>query len=118
MKKPRTWRIDNPVYNYSLFVRHGGTVAEANRWANSKVGGDFTKDSPSTRGRCYFDEDWPDHAIWLHVQSGSATVSHEALHSVSHIMRHVGIPLLGDTEEAYCYLLAWTVGEIASRIWK
>lgn len=118
MKNPRTWRIKNPVYGYTLHLRHGGPLADANQWARRVLrGGDFG--DGVAFGRVYVDDARPDHLLWLAESAGTATVAHESLHSVTHIATLMGFPSLSsDTDEPYCYLLAWTVGEICNRVWK
>lgn len=61
----KTWRIDNPVYNYSLFLRCGGTIAEANAWAKRVIGFECDVDTDDACGRTYLPDDSNDHAIWL-----------------------------------------------------
>lgn len=117
MKKPRTWRIHNPVYRYTLHLRHGGTLYDANRWAKRILhGGDFS--DGIAIGRVYTDDCRLDHLLWLSRSANADTIAHEALHSVTHIATLVGFPQIShDTDEPYCYLLQWTVSEIGRRLW-
>lgn len=118
MKKPRTWRIDNPVWDYNLFVRHGGSSTDATRWAERKLGGEFA-DIDGSVGICFAHDGQTNHAIWLSQKAGIGTLAHEALHSVAHIMHVKAMePMSPANDEAYCYLLGWTVAEIGSRIWR
>jgi hypothetical protein len=118
MKKPRTWRIDNPVYRYTLHLRHGGAIYDANEWARKILGGGEFGEG-FVLGRCYTNDARLDHLIWISQPAGHDVVAHEALHSVAHIATLVGFPQINhDTDEPYCYLLGWTVAEIGSRIWK
>ena len=42
-------------------------------------------------------------------------VAHECLHAVSYFLRHKGIPLNDDTEEAYAYYLQFLVRQICGK---
>lgn len=45
---------------------------------------------------------------------GLETLVHELFHLVAYVMRFVQIPLIEETEEAYCYLQGW----LFNKIWK
>jgi hypothetical protein len=119
MKKPRTWRIDNPVYRYAMFLRVDGDLDRARRWAEKQLGTQLSKASrDSTYGRIFLPDDSADHAIVFRDRPGGGVAAHEALHAVCHVMNQRGMePMTPANDEAYCYLLQWTVAEIGKRVW-
>lgn len=119
MKKPRTWRIDNPVYRYSLFLRVDENLDRARRWAEQKLGTQFSKSAKdSTHGRIFLPDDSADHAIVFRGKPGGGVAAHESLHAVCHVMDQRGMERMSPAnDEVYCYLLQWTVSEIGKRLW-
>jgi hypothetical protein len=118
MKKPRTWCIDNPVYNYTMFLRIDEDLDRSMRWAEKKLGRQFSKGT--TQGRIFLPTDSADHAIVFRhkPRPGSGVAAHEALHAVCHVMDQRGMERMSPAnDEAYCYLLQWTVSEIGKRLW-
>ena len=67
---------------------------------------------------CLYIENEPSHLIWFDEVPGGGVAAHEALHSVRHIAITIGLGELCEAnEEAYAYLLAWTVREIGKNFW-
>lgn len=124
MKTPavKTYRVINPLYNYALFVRIGGTWQQAHDWFVQKFGPPGAKDA-SRMGRCkhattFYAEGEPSHMIWFDDRPGAAIVAHEALHSTVHLMKTIGMgPLCEENEEAFAYLQMWVVAAIGDRLW-
>lgn len=114
-QKPTTRRIVNETFHYALFVRVGGTKESAIRFFERKFrpdGGD-TRAQASAIGSVIFADYERSHVCWLSDEANLGVVAHEALHSVSHVMRHAGVgPMCEQNEEAYAYLLQWTVNGI------
>jgi len=56
--------------------------------------------------------------MWFEDTPNGGTVAHEAFHSVIHALttKCLGRPCDAN-EEAYAYLIGWTVQEIAKRVW-
>lgn len=121
-KKLRTFKITNPVYQYIVFIRIGGTVEEAEAWFFKKF-----EIAPENRGatascchaRTLFFDNERSHVIWFDSLPGAGVVSHEAFHSVNHVLRHCGVkaPMEYENEEIWAYLLTWTVQQIGGKIW-
>lgn len=129
--KPKIVRFSkvNDVYQYRLFVILGGTGKEAERWMLKKFKADKVNSSPDdepaspekrNRGATLYLPGESSHVLWFSLLSpGAGIISHEALHSVHHISRVIGLGgLTDDTEEAYAYLVAWTVTAVTGRAWK
>jgi hypothetical protein len=117
-KKLKTFSFVNPIYDYRVFIRVGGTKDEAITWASKKFDCNFGSSKPS-QACAFLPEDDSSHMIWFKDIPGGGVVSHESLHSAAHVLRHVGVgPLTDETEEAYTYLTGWTAREIGRRLWK
>lgn len=117
-QKVHTWEIVNPVYDYSLFVRIGDTRDDTLRWfakefkieEHSSIG-----DGCNSYATVIHYAPTKSHAIWFRKWD-CAIIAHEALHSIRHVMERAQIYLSCSTEEAYAYLLGWTVREITKRL--
>lgn len=117
--KPRTWRIDNHVWRYSLFLRLDDDLDRARHWAEKRLSATFSKAADVSGGRTFMPDDSADHAIVFTAKPGGGVAAHEALHGVCHVMHIRGMQhMTPDNDEAYCYLLQWTVTEIGKRLWK
>lgn len=120
-KKPKvkTVRFVNDVWQYVLFVRIGGTKEQAVQWFEKRFDlkpAEFGKDS--SRGCCIYANGESSHLIWFDDIPGGALAAHEAFHSAVHIGIESGLsPVCEQNEEAYAYLIAWTVHEIGRRFW-
>jgi hypothetical protein len=116
--KVREWKIVNPVYHYVILIRQGGTLKQAIAWAKKKLGCEFRIKGHVTVGRIFIKDDEITHCIWFPEKPGGGTVAHEAYHSIMHVMESVGMERpTRENEEAYAYLLAWTVIEIGRLLW-
>lgn len=119
-KKIRTFKIQNDVWRNMLFVRLGGSGDQALKWFERKFG---ENPKPTvvaeSNGSTIYDTGEKSHLIWFSEQKPSGSlVSHEALHSVKHVLTCSGLgPLTDETEEAYAYLLGWTVRQIGRKVW-
>ncbi|WZO97327.1 hypothetical protein EP7_004352 [Isosphaeraceae bacterium EP7] len=119
-KRIRSFKIENDVWQYVLFVRVGGTREQAESWFDKTFG---EPQSLAWLSKCrnattFYRTDERSHLIWFDAKPGGGIVSHEALHSVQHVLSHSGLgPLSEATEEAYAYLLGWTVMQIGLRLW-
>jgi hypothetical protein len=119
----RTFRIQNPVWQYVLFVRAGGTRDEAERWFRRQFGEppEVSSDGQlwATSAMTFSRRTEKSHLIWFEsLKPDGAIVAHEAVHSVTHALQASGLaPLTEQTEEAYAYLVQWTVKVIGDRLW-
>ena len=118
--KVKTYKVLNPVYSYALFLRIYGTKEEALSWFDKK----FECEQPAVNnlsakeGSFIFTPSKRSHLLWFGDIPGGGLAAHEALHSVKHVLEHAGLgPLNNDTEEAYAYLLDWTVRQIGCKLW-
>lgn len=121
-KPLKSYRIQNDVYSYVLYLLAWGTQDKANAWATKKLEPNqpFDLFNEYMQGRCYFVGDGKSHVLYLPYGDGTGigTVAHEALHSVHHVLSRSGMQALSDeTEEAYAYLMDWTMREIVRRIY-
>lgn len=117
-KRITAFKLENEVWQYALFVRVGGTREQALRWFERKLCGAPETEKSGPYATTFYRNDERSHLIWFEEVPGGGTAAHEALHSVKHVLAHVGLgPLSDDTEEAYAYLLQWTVSEIGRRLW-
>lgn len=115
--KPTVHRFINDVYQYALFVRIGGTREHALRWFEKKFNVAEHESKATVHGSMIFMDDERSHMIWLADAKNLGILAHEALHSVNHVMRGAGVgPMCEDNEEAYAYLLQWTVNRIAGAV--
>ena len=120
LAKTRTFKIENPVWSYVIFVRVGGSDEQAAKATDKLFGSNIHDDGPGldAAGRCFLPGGEKSHVIWFKNIPGVGLLSHESFHSVHHVLQLSGLALNNETEEAYAYLLDWTVKEIGFRIWK
>lgn len=117
-RKPKSWLIHNEVYSYTLCLRLDDDLRRGTAWVNRKLGTDFEPHGEYVLGRTFMEEGNADNAILFLGLPGSSTIAHEAFHSVKHVMFHRGMrKLTGSNEEAYAYLLGWTVRQINERLY-
>lgn len=119
-ERVKTYKIINQTWQYALFLRVGGTVEAATRWFDKKFDVDSDDSANiSADARTSYVTDERSHLIWFkHHCPGAGLIAHEAFHSTKHVLTHAGLgPLNDETEEAFAYLLMWTVREIGQRIW-
>lgn len=114
--------LEKDVYNRFVTFAYG-TVAEINRYIKKHLP-EHEQLRPSTRGRwmvrerdgyeadfiCIVRVRRPAHAT---RDNRLATLAHESLHHVGHVLRMSGIQLTEDTEEAYTYYLQFTIERCA-----
>lgn len=111
--KPTVHRFINDVYQYALFVRIGGTKEGAVRWFEKKFNVAEHESMATVQGSTIFLDEERSHMIWLADLNNIGILAHEALHSVQLVMTHAGVgPMCKQNEEAYAYLLQWTVNRI------
>lgn len=118
----KSFRLDNLVWQFSIFVRVGGTKEQAHDWFCKKFeieeAGWLDSEQSATNARCFFNGDKTDHLIWFNAVPGASVLAHEALHSAHHVLTRKGLGKLSDeTEEAYAYLIQWIVRQIAEKVW-
>ena len=133
-RKPKSvcFKLSNLVWQYALFVRAGGTEEQAERWfrrAFQVPDAEFSQVRKSrtrtlahdvgTSATTWTKQDEKSHMIWFEAcQPSASIVAHEAVHSASHVLGTSGLaPQVPETEEAYAYLVQWTVGSIGNRLW-
>jgi hypothetical protein len=114
--KVSTHRIVNDTFQYALFVRIGGTREGAIQWFEKK----FSAERPEVQnvngptGTTFYKNYETSHLIWFAETPTPGITAHEALHSVRHVLTTIGFPeMCEQNEEAFAYLLQWTVNRIA-----
>lgn len=111
----RTFKLINRVWQYALFVRIGGTQDQAKKWFVKKFNADPTLQS-GPEGTVFYLRDTSTHVMWFSGPPSPALCAHEAFHSVLHVLTFKGLgPPSDTTDEAYAYLIQWTVENILSR---
>lgn len=104
--------IYNPVYGYSIIISKGDSVEKIINKANYKLGVRFTQDSNAS-GSVFCIPEISNHIIWFDKKKPEPDlVAHEAFHSVFHVLNRKGLALTLASEEAFAYLLSWTVLQI------
>ncbi|MDX1463960.1 MAG: hypothetical protein R3359_12955 [Marinirhabdus sp.] len=123
-KKPkktaiRTFKVVNDVWSYAIFVRIGGSVEQAAKAMDKLFESSFAEDNsnPHALARCFLLDNEKSHLIWFRESPGAGLLTHEVLHSVHHVLDCSGMQLNRETEEAYAYLIDWTVRQIGFKIW-
>lgn len=116
--KIRRLKLVNSVYPYVLFVIAGGERGAAKSWFEKKFSIPV-KERTLAYGTTFTKEGELSHLIWFSsLKPSASTIAHEAVHSVRHALFTVGEePLCHQNEEAYAYLLSWTVNEISRKLW-
>lgn len=116
----KTYHADNDLYGYRLYLTVGGDSNKAARWLADKLGEDYTDiEHSQPAARTIYSPLHRDHMIWFEQTPVGSCAAHEAFHSACHVMRYVGIGTLSkDSEEAYAYLIGWTVAQIGNKFWK
>lgn len=128
-RKPKTptgrrFEFRNGTWDYCLWVQIGGDTKEAARWFSEETKLELQPildvlGEQGPYGGCVIrNPAYSDHLMWLQEDPCHSTVAHEALHSVHHVLSRVGLgPLSDATEEAYAFLVGWTVRMISSKLW-
>lgn len=116
--KVRTKKITNQVYPFALFLRLGGTKEQAAKWFEAKFEIQEYETYRSAMATTFVLTNEPSHLIWFKEVPGAPIIAHEALHSVKHILSTMGLERLQDAnEEAYAYMMQWTVNQIVEWMW-
>lgn len=119
--KLKSFKIENPLYSYVVFIRVGGSRDAAIAWTEKKFKGKvWPLNSVLSRDNatCFFLEGEPSHVIWFSAEPRASMIAHEAFHSSYHVLKTAGMGALDEgNEEAYAYLIQWTVSEITKRVW-
>jgi hypothetical protein len=118
----KVYTIKDPLYRQALVVLYG-THAAICRWITRRRFHDVAF-GPTANGMYWvMTQDRTGNSVsFMAVTTGHtrtverAIIRHEALHHVFHIMRHVGIPLTFDTEEAYTYHHDWVCAAITAKL--
>lgn len=121
-QKIRRFKLECDVYPYALFVITGGTKQQAIDWFDVKFKGrkdTIVEEDENLQGSMIHLDNELSHLIWFKdSKPGGAIVAHEALHSVCHVMKVLKMgALCENNEEAFAYLLMWTVKKIGNRVW-
>lgn len=115
----RRWKIHNPVYGYTLYLVLGGSEEQYHDYIRPRL--DSIADGLSSKGSgsfgvCSYRDDLKHVAIWFPKRPSAAVIAHESLHSICHVMQFLGMErMTTENDEAYAYLLDWTVAEIEKR---
>ena len=57
----------------------------------------------------------PDHGLMMYATPRAATVAHEALHAANYMLKHAGVKISAENDEAQAYLVGWLVGEFLKK---
>jgi len=106
------------VYDYDIHLQIGG---ELDAFQKKLLKGLRLPAEPAGIGdylACTICPEHRTHGIWFsEPRPALPVISHEALHSVGHVLRQMGFgPMTEELEETYAYLLMWTVEEIWNRV--
>lgn len=89
-RKFRTWRIHNAVYNYTIHLRHGGTLGGANQWARRLLGGGEFSDGDSFARKAIAYE-WRTRRMQRLVDRGVFTVERR-VEPAAEVEKRFGLP--------------------------
>ncbi|UOF79944.1 hypothetical protein [Caudoviricetes sp.] len=117
-EKVNQWRFHNSVYDYTVYLRVGGTIKEAAAEFNRLF--NCTEEEDGTCEACVFcAEGYSNNFIWFKEKPQAWLIAHESLHSVIFAMEAIGVPhCTPENQEIYAHLLEWTVKNLTRRIWK
>lgn len=112
MKKLKVNGIYDPIYRQNYWYICTKDHKECVDWLNKKFGtNDTPKDMIDGHMSVFQNPKGTIQVIWTNKKSPDL-VAHEVMHAVSYSLRHKGLPLTEDTEEAYCYLFQFLMNEI------
>ena len=112
----RHYKITNRLYHYVIFLLICPEKEKASQWFDKKFGS--VSERPATIGSTFLITEQRSHAIWFPtLRPQPSVIGHEAFHSVWHVLRHCSMgSICEENEDAYAYLLQWTIDEITSRL--
>lgn len=125
--KLKSFRLFNDTWCYRIDVRIGGTRQAAEDFLRNRL--PATVKVENLDGKLYYSnagavlhatiggEPEISHVIWFQKTPGAALLSHEAFHSACWVLESLGIKLSRETEEAFAYLIQWTVKAVADKCW-
>src|SRR5690606_17573700 len=114
------FRVEVPIYKTGVYFMIGETDEAATNYILQKTSGDW-KDGlpldPGVRARVLLHES---RLSFVRIQQEDMThipcVSHEIMHVVFHILRGVGMSHTFESEEAYCYLFEYLLGQYMKKV--
>lgn len=107
------------VWTADLWLAFGGKREDANIFLRKELdlAPEEYKDNPCSPASCLFVEGYKSVLIWFRdFVPPTEYAGHEALHAASYILRESHVPFSEDTEEAYAYLVQWTMKCIAKHV--
>ena len=110
----RLGKLFNETYGHLVYVAAGIPRGEARKAIRDAVRSKDdvpTDDASAAIATCFRFSDTRHHGIWFqYLRPCPAIIGHEALHSVAFALDAVGMGVLNPhTEEAYAYLMEWTI---------
>lgn len=129
-KFKKSFKIPIDIYGMEIIVVYNYTTSEVREYINSieswsdKTKEEFNEcfDGEHHVSRAYYVGNGINHVICIDEEKDTKelinSISHEVLHFVLGMTRHIHLKPTNSSEEAHCYLMGYVMGEIYDKLIK